>query len=406
MFGRHILCSGCGREYPIKELIFRCRECGGSLEVVFDYRRLRGAVGNFRGRPFNHLRYRELYPVREPLALGEGGTPLIRSKNLERELGLGFRLWFKCEFLNPTGSFKDRGSSIEVARALETMKLNKARERSPRPGLSTKRGLAGRGVVCASTGNMGASVAAYSALAGLECSIFAPRDAPPVKLEQILAYGARVFHVNGNYAQVAGIAEQAFEKYGAYLLGDYLFRREGTKSVGFEIGEQLPGTDYVFCPVGNGTLISAAWKAFREFRILGLLKKTPKMAGIQASGCAPLIKGRPVRNPHTLATAIECGDPLDGKRALEAVRESKGFMGKVTDREILGARELLARREGLFAEPAGAAALAGILKAKGSIEEGSRVVCLVTGHGLKAPYTGIRGRAREAGLKIELGRIF
>ncbi len=389
MHEKYILCSGCGKRYPVRELVFRCRGCGESLEVIFDYGRLRRMAKNFGERPFSHLRYRELYPVREPLAMGEGGTPLIRSKNLERELRLGFQLWFKCEFLNPTGSFKDRGSSVEVARALEMLKGKRNRE-----------------VACASTGNMGASVAAYSALAGLECSVFTPRDAPPVKLEQILAYGARVFHINGNYAQVAGIAEQAFRKYGAYLLGDYLFRREGTKSVGFEIAEQLPGADYIFCPVGNGTLISATWKAFREFKILRLLRRRPRMAGIQAAGCSPLIKGRPVKNPHTVATAIECGDPLDGKRALQAVKESRGFMEMVSDKEILRSRELLARREGLFAEPAGAVALAGIIKARKRVKKGSKVVCLITGHGLKAPYTGIRGRVREMGRKPVLGRIF
>lgn len=406
MFEKYILCSGCGKKYHLRELVFRCRECGESLEVIFDYSKLRKAARMFRERPFNHMRYRELYPAGNPLSLGEGGTPLIRSRNLERELKLGFQLWFKCEFMNPTGSFKDRGSSVEVARALEMVRLNKAKEKTPRHDSGIKRGLAGNEVVCASTGNMGASVAAYSALAGLECSIFTPRDAPPAKLEQILAYGARVFHINGSYTQVAGIAEQAFNKYGAYLLGDYLFRREGTKSVGFEIAEQMPETDYVFCPVGNGTLISATWKAFKEFETLGLIGKIPAMTGIQAAGCAPLIKGRPIRDPHTIATAIECGDPLDGKRALESVKESGGFMERVTDKEILKARELLARREGLFAEPSGATALAGIIKARGMVKKGSRVVCLVTGHGLKAPYTGVRGKIRNAGLGIELGRIF
>jgi len=391
MFEKHLFCSGCGREYPHRELIFRCRECGESLEVVFDYRKLKKVAGRFRKRPLNHLRYKELYPVKEPLSIGEGGTPLVRSGNLERELGLKFRLWFKCESQNPTGSFKDRGSSVEIARALEML-------RKGRKGIKE--------VVCASTGNMGASVAAYSALAGLECSIFTPRDAPPVKLGQILAYGARVFHINGTYKQAAEIAEQAFSKYNAYLLGDYLFRREGTKSVGFEIADQLPGVDYVFCPVGNGTLVSAVWKAFKEFSILGLLGKRPKMAGIQASGCAPLLKGGVVKNPKTIATAIECGDPMDGRRALESVRESRGLLEKVTDREILKARKLLAREEGIFAEPAGAAALAGVLKARKRVRKGSKVVCLVTGHGLKAPYAGVREKVHESGMKPRLGKIF
>jgi threonine synthase len=394
-----IRCESCGREYPSGKSIFRCESCRASLEVMFDYPRLRKALtlDKLRKRPFSHSRYLELYPSRGLVSLGEGGTPLIRSSNLERELGLKFELWFKCESQNPTGSFKDRGSSVEIARSLEHFKSHKD---------------AIRRVVVASTGNMGASLSAYSALAGLECHVFTPGDARPVKLRQILAYGARLHEVPGDYARAASLAEQAHREHGIYLLGDYLFRREGTKSVGLEIADQLPGVDYIFCPVGNGTLISATWKAFREWKALGFARDLPRMAGIQASGCAPVTRAfknksriKPVKG-RTIATAIECGSPLDGPRALAAMKDSGGFSGAVTDREILKARELLARREGLFSEPAGAVSLAGLIKARKGIPRGLRVVCLVTGHGLKAPHTPIAGRMHRLTGKPNLRRIF
>ena len=182
--------------------------------------------------------------------------------------------------------------------------------------------------------------------------------------------------------------------------------------MGFEIADQLSGITHVYCPVGNGTLISAVWKAFREWKLLGFSVSLPKLAGIQASGCSPLVRafksGRPISpvKGRTIATAIECGSPLDGSRALSAVRESGGLSESVTDREILRTRTLLARREGIFAEPAGAVSLAGLIKTKSRIPRGSRVVCLVTGHGLKAPHTPIEGKLEKLGRNPNLGRVF
>lgn len=378
MFAKHIYCSGCGRKYPMSSGNARCR-CGGSLEVVMDYRRLcRLDRNRVLSRPFNHSRYAEFFPVKRLVSIQEGGTPLVRSKRIEKEEKLPFSLWFKYEAQNPTGSFKDRGSSVEIARALE---------------------MKARHVVCASTGNMGASVSAYSAMSGLKCSIVAPEDAAFVKMEQILAYGARLYHIKGDYVEAAKAVEELTKRKSLYLLGDYLWRREGTKSVGFEICDQLPEMDHVVCPVGNGTLISAAWKAFQEFYMLGWIKKLPHVSGIQSSRCSPVYQdftGKPrKRCGHTVAVAIECGDPLDGKRALASIKESGGFCGTVTDEEMLECREMLAQKEGLFAEPAGAVALAGILKSRKSFRRGSNVVCLVTGHGLKTPRTGVRGKPVE-----------
>jgi len=385
MHERLILCSRCGKRYLIRDKVFRC-ECGGTLEIIFDYKKIKKVFREkIEKRHFNHARYAELYPVKNLVSIQEGGTPLIRSKNMEKILNLRFQLYFKYEAQNPTGSFKDRGSSVEVAKAVESR---------------------AKKVVCASTGNMGASLAAYSGIANLKCFVLTPTDAKAVKLEQMLAYGANVYQVRGDYVKAAIIAEEVYRNYGIYLLGDYLYRREGTKSIGFELCEQLEGTDYVVSPIGNGTLISATWKAFNEFKILNLIKTRPKMIGVQASGCDPVVRAykkgldiRPVKNPHTVAVAIECGDPIDGKRALKSIRDSGGFAESVSDKEILKARELLSRKEGLFAEPAGAVSLAGLIKARDRIEKGSKVVCLVTGHGLKTPMTGVKGRVKKLGTK-------
>ena len=213
------------------------------------------------------------------------------------------------------------------------------------------------------------------------------------------------------------MVEHANQKHGVFLAGDYLYRREGTKSIGYEICEQLNmemDNTYIATPIGNATLISALWKSMKEFREMGFIHSLPKIAGIQAATCSPVVnafgKGCPiipVRNPRTVASAIECGDPLDGERALLAGRESRGFMESVTDREILVARELLARHEGIFSEPAGAASLAGVLKCRKEVKKGSKVVCIITGHGLKSPHTAVRGKEKEirADLSV-MGRIF
>jgi threonine synthase len=392
MHEKSILCSSCGLEYPLGKRIFRCGRCGASLEVTYDYAKLRRDVslGTLHSRPFSHARYLEFYPVRSILSIGEGGTPLIRARNVERLYRLRFEVWFKLEMQNPTGSFKDRGSSVEVARALE----QKAKS-----------------AVCASTGNMGASLSAYSGISNLPCCIFTPEDAADTKLKQILAHGARVYQIKGDYTAAAKLVEKAWKEYGHYLLGDYLFRREGTKSVGFEIAEQLPYVDYVFCPVGNGTLISATWKAFREFRETRIMKASPRMVGIQATKCNPVTKAFKSKSEikpmcgRTIAVAMECGDPLDGTRALNAISESGGFSEHVTDKEILKARETLARREGIFAEPAGAAAFAGILKSKNLVEKGSKVACLVTGHGLKTPRTDVPGSVKKISANPDIKKL-
>lgn len=387
-----IECESCGSQCPFGFDATRCESCGSSLEIIIDYERLRRKVSlpKFRKRPFSHARYMELYPVRSLVSMGEGGTPLLRSRRLEMDLSLPFELWFKVESQNPTGSFKDRGSSVEVSRVLEN-----------HPDSRSGGGRTHPGIAVASTGNMGASLAAYSSAAGISCHVFVPKDARPVKIRQMLACGAKVYRVPGSYTQAAALVEEICRERNLYLAGDYLFRREGTKSVGFEIADQLPDADHIFCPVGNGMLLSSVWKAFQEWKALGFTRKLPALGAVQAKGCSPLVTAlkrdcgiKPVRG-KTIATAIECGDPLDGPRALRAVKESKGLSKAVTDSEILKARDLLARREGIFAEPAGAASLAGLIKARKEIRGAKRVVCIVTGHGLKAPQAPTQGEARD-----------
>lgn len=384
MYEKNLICNNCNKKYSLKEIIYRC-ECGNSLDIIYDYDKLKKI--NFKSRPFNQLRYKEFFPVKNPIYLGEGGTPIIRSRSLEKNLG--FKLYFKLESMNPTGSFKDRGSSVEVSRSIE---------------------FGAKKLICASTGNMGASISAYSGVSNIKTVILTPKTAKMIKLEQILAHGSKVYQISANYAKVAKIAESASKNQGFYLLGDYLYRREGTKSIGFELAEQ-GNFDYIFSPVGNGTLISACWKGYNEFKKIGLVKSLPKLVGVQAAGCSPVSTAfarkstiKPVLG-KTIAVSIGCGSPLDGNTALKSIIGSRGFAESVTDSQILKARELLAKKEGIFAEPGGSTSLAGLLKAKNHIKRGSSVVCLVTGHGLKTPFTGVKGKPVHVRSLNSLGKI-
>lgn len=363
-------CVGCGESYPPDEVRYRCGECGSSLDVSYDYAEIDGLTwDDLRARSFDHFRYREFLPVVDDehlVRMGGGGTPVIGSGSLGGELGIA--LQFKLESLNPTGSFKDRGTSVELGKALDH-----GREE----------------VVVASTGNMGASIAAYCARAGVRAEIYVPEDVGGPKRKQMEAHGAELVEVDGDYSLAAQKAWTDWEEDGIYLMGDYPYRGEGEKTVGFEIADRLDA-DTVVLPVGNGTLIHAVWKAFVELEEVGLVEETPRMVGVQAAGCNTVVnaleKGfetvEPVEEVDTVAGAIACADPLDGDQALQAITESDGFGIEVSDDEIRGAKSLLAEREGIYAEEAGAAGLAGIIKESRRFE-GENVVCPVTGHGLK-----------------------
>ncbi len=366
-------CFRCGRKHKPHEIerlpIPRC-ECGSAVDAEYDYRSIKKVILRdefMRSKP-EHWKYWAFMPVKDLskiITMGEGATPLLKNNRL------GKNLLIKYEASNPTGSFKDRGSSLEITKAIEFKKQK---------------------VALASTGNMGASMAAYAAFAGLECKVFIPDIAGKEKIAQIKAYGAETIAVEGDYAYAIKKAEEyVLSNSDAFLTGDYPWRGEGTKSVGFEIADQLYWNvpDYVFVPVGNGTLIWSIYEAFRELTLVGITERIPGIIGVQVEKCSPVVDAWengfseiiPVKDPKTVATAIACGDPIDGLAALKAIRDSGGSGIKVSDAETLSARDKLARN-GIFVEPSGAVAYAGFLKKE---LEGT-VVCLATGHGLKDMY--------------------
>jgi threonine synthase len=325
-------------------------------------------------------RYADFLPLTEatpPLGLGEGFTPLVQTCGLGQALGLP-RLHLKVEGQNPTGSFKDRGMVVAVAKAIEG---------------------GARAVICASTGNTSASAAAYAAAAGIEAVIVLPRGKIAAgKLLQGHAAGARVVAVDGNFDDalrvVRAMTAERDAEYPVELVNSVNpYRLEGQKTAAFEICEDLGGApDYLAIPVGNAGNISAYWKGFKEYRDVGLVETAPKMLGFQAEGASPLVLGHDVEEPHTVATAIRIGKPASGHLALAARDESGGLIEAVSDEEILAAYRDIARLEGIFCEPASAASVAGLRKmaAAGRIDPEATIVAVLTGVGLKDPDTGRR----------------
>ena len=323
-------------------------------------------------------RYRRFLPVTEAtptLTLGEGFTPLVRAARLGASIGLD-RLYLKVEGQNPTGSFKDRGMVVAVAKAAEA---------------------GARSIVCASTGNTSASAAAYGAAAGMDVIVVLPRGQIAVgKLLQALVAGARVVAIDGNFDQALGIVRALAEQddHPVTLVNSVNpFRLEGQKTAAFEICDELGrAPDVLAIPVGNAGNISAYWAGFRDYVAAGIVPDSPRMWGFQAAGAAPLVVGHRIEHPETVATAIRIGDPASASKALEARDASGGRISAVTDEEILAAYRGLARLEGIFCEPASAASVAGVIKAAaaGELDPSETVVCVLTGHGLKDPTTAER----------------
>jgi threonine synthase len=327
-------------------------------------------------------RYADRLPVtpRTPrLTLGEGGTPLVRAPRLERETGVA-EVWLKVEGMNPTGSFKDRGMVLAVAKAIEE-------------GATS--------VICASTGNTAASAAAYAARADLRCAVILPAGHVALgKLAQALVFGARVVAVRGGFDDALRIARELTATGEATLVNSVNpYRIEGQKTAAFEVCEALgDAPDALFIPVGNAGNITAYWRGFVEAAAGGLARQRPRMYGFQAAGAAPIVRGAPVAEPTTVATAIRIGDPASWQGAVEARDASGGAIEAVTDDEILDAYAYLARCEGVFCEPASAASVAGLRSraARGALEGVRRAVCVLTGSGLKDPDTAQRGSVRSA----------
>jgi threonine synthase len=320
-------------------------------------------------------RWRDRLPVTEKtpiVTLGEGNTPLVRADRVAKAARLPpGSVFLKLEGLNPTGSFKDRGMTLAISKALEA---------------------GATGVLCASTGNTSASAAAYAARAGLRCVVFLPKGKVAAgKLAQAVMHGAEIVEVAGNFDRALELAKEAATAKGFVLVNSTNpFRLEGQKTGAFEIVEQLGrAPDNHFIPVGNAGNITAYWNGYRALDV------SPRMFGWQAAGAAPLVSGRPVADPQTLATAIRIGNPVSWKPAIAARDQSRGAIDKVTDAEILAAYRFLAKEEGVFCEPASAAPVAGLLKLgrRGRAPDGI-TVCILTGNGLKDPDTASRFKAK------------
>lgn len=301
------------------------------------------------------------------LTIGEGSTPLVRSRSLEKEFRVG-ALYFKLEGCNPTGSFKDRGMVVAVAKAMEE-------------GMTR--------LLCASTGNTSASASAFGAAAGLETVVLIPQGSvAPGKMSQAVAYGARIVSIEGNFDDALRIARElaAYEERFALVNSVNPNRLEGQKTAAFEIVDDLgDAPDYLFIPVGNAGNITAYWRGFVEYHEAGMATRRPRMMGLEAAGAAPIVNGAPVLNPETVASAIRIGNPANWAGAIAARDESGGTIDAVTDSEILEAYGLLPSMEGIFCEPASAAGVAGLIKQAraGADFSSATVVCIITGTGLK-----------------------
>jgi threonine synthase len=308
------------------------------------------------------------------ISLNEGNTPLIYACHISSMMGDGMEVYLKYEGLNPTGSFKDRGMTMAISKAVEE---------------------GSKAVMCASTGNTSASAAAYAARAGIKCIVLIPEGAIALgKLSQALIHGAKVIAIKGNFDEALKLVREITEKYPITLVNSLNpYRIEGQKTGSFEICDALEDApDYHAIPVGNAGNITAYWKGYKEYKQAKISKRLPKMLGFQAEGSAPIVLDHPIKDPKTIATAIKIGNPASWKQAIAARDESGGLIDSVTDDEILAAYKLLAIKEGVFVEPASAASVAGILKLK---KKGyfkiakTRIVCVLTGHGLKDPDRAI-----------------
>ncbi|MCF6505971.1 threonine synthase [Blastococcus sp. MG754426] len=330
--------------------------------------------------------YRSRLPVSDTtpvVTLQEGATPLVPARELSRRTGC--EVYLKVEGANPTGSFKDRGMTMAITKALEE---------------------GAQAVICASTGNTSASAAAYAARAGMTCAVLVPQGKIAMgKLAQALVHGAKLLQVDGNFDDCLALASKLAIDYPVSLVNSVnQFRIEGQKTASFEIVDVLGDAPDVHClPVGNAGNITAYWQGYREYAADGTASRTPRMFGFQAAGAAPIVNGQVVENPSTIATAIRIGNPASWTKALAARDESGGRIDAVTDRAILAAYRLLARSEAVFVEPASAASVAGLLQVAeaGELEPGQRIVCTVTGNGLKDPEWAISGAPAPVTIPVD-----
>jgi len=392
-------CFSCGSESAERESYTICKKCGQPLEVEYDYEQIAEKlnVHVLKSAPMRATKYIDFYPIgnlRKIVSLNEGGTPLYRCRKLEKLLGLR-AIWIKFEGTNPTGGFKDRGSMVELTKAIE---------------------LGARNIICASTGNMAASLAAYSSVASLPCYVVVPEGTPLGKMAQTLAFGARIVQVRGSYDDAAGIVVHLADDKSFYLAGDYAFRLEGQKSQAYEIAEQLGwrSPDKVIVPLGNGTNASAIWKGFREFNRFDLVDSLPKLVGAQAESVSPIAtaffnnaKVARISKPHTVASAVCVGNPSDAGKALRSMRESGGCASVASDHAILESEKLLAKTESIFVEPSGAIPLAALqaMIAQGQVSADEEIVLVMTGAGLKDPLSILKVLPSPPTVEPQVGEV-
>jgi threonine synthase len=373
-------CRECGKEYPAT-LIYACEDCFAPLDVVYEYDRIALTADVLTGRPKTLWRYFELLPIANPshvVDLGTGLTPLHRASRLGEALGID-ELYVKNDTVNPTFSFKDRPTSVAISKAREF-------------GLSA--------VGCASTGNLAAAVSAHAAKAGLPCYVVIPADTELNKTVQASVYGATIVAVNGTYDEANRLAMRVADDYGWGFVNFNIrpYYVEGSKTLAYEVCEQLNWTppDHVVIPIGSGALLCANHKGFNELRAIGLIDDVNiKISGAQPLGCSPVVSAfktggefvEPIEYPDTFAKSLAIGDPGDGLYTVRRIRETGGYAESATDPEIVEAIKLLAKTEGIFAEPAGAVTVAALknLVERGDVAADERVVCYVTGNGLKTP---------------------
>ena len=379
-------CTICGAEFKPGEVSLTCPHCGekGILDVIYDYDALSKVLTKeyfANNRNYSMWRYAPIMGIQEDHInemLRVGWTPLYEARNLCKELGVK-KLYVKDDGLNPSGSSKDRASGVAVLKAIEA-------------GADT--------IACSSTGNAASSCACQAAHMGLKAVIFVPKRAPIGKATQICLYGATLIKVDGDYKAAFQLSKAAIDKYGWYNRNAAInpFMVEGKKTVSFEIAEQLnfEPTDWVAVSVGDGCTVGGVYKGFAEFKKLGLIREIPRILGVQSTGCCPFVisneTGEPLKeaDENTLADSIAVGIPRNPVKALNAIKYSNGAWVAVPDEEIIKAMGLLGRTEGIFGEPAGVAAIAGIKKAVelGIIKPNETVTTIVTGNGLKDPVNG------------------
>lgn len=328
---------------------------------------------NWQGLINEYINFLPVDKNSEIVTLMEGNTPLIRANNLEK-LMPGIEIYLKYEGLNPTGSFKDRGMTLAVTKAVQE---------------------GSKAIICASTGNTSASAAAYAARAGIKCIVVIPNNKIAVgKLAQAMAYGAKIVSIEGNFDYALKVVKDVAKNYPITLVNSVNpYRIEGQKTAAFEVCEQLGmEPDFLALPVGNAGNITAYWKGFKEYKEEGRIKNLPRLLGFQAEGAAPIVDKMIIENPETIATAIRIGNPASWEKATMALKESRGLIHKISDEKILEAYSLVSKNEGVFAEPSSCISVAGIYKLykEGKLLKGSKVVCVLTGNGLKDSETAVK----------------